>query len=64
MSKIAGLRAALLKLLEEHRRDRMLPTSARFLFYELVPVYWALEVKGKLKWGQVNSSVSASPLEP
>jgi hypothetical protein len=36
MSKIGLLRAALLQLLEEHRNDEMLPTSARFLFYELV----------------------------
>jgi len=36
MSKAAMLRAALLELLAEHERDGMLPTSARFLFYELV----------------------------
>ena len=36
MSKRAYLRAALLELLEEHQRDGMLPTSNRFLFYELV----------------------------
>ena len=36
MSKAARLRKALLILLEEHRRDGALPTSARFLFYELV----------------------------
>src|SRR6516162_6585651 len=36
MSKAAQLREALLRLLEEHRRDGALPTSGRFLFYELV----------------------------
>ena len=36
MSKIGRLRTALLQLLEEHRNDAMLPTSGRFLFYELV----------------------------
>src|SRR5262249_28283797 len=35
-SKIATLRAILLSLLEEHERDGALPTSARFLYYELV----------------------------
>jgi len=35
-SKIGRLRAALLELLAEHRCDDALPTSARFLFYELV----------------------------
>ena len=35
-SKIGRLRAALLELLAEHERDDALPTSARFLFYELV----------------------------
>jgi hypothetical protein len=36
MSKIALLREAVRELLREHERDGMLPTSARFLFYELV----------------------------
>jgi hypothetical protein len=36
VSKASQLRAALLALLEEHRRDGALPTSGRFLFYELV----------------------------
>ena len=36
MSKIGDLRLALLSLLAEHERDNMLPTSGRFLFYELV----------------------------
>lgn len=36
MSKAARLRNALLMLINEHQRDDMLPTSARFLFYELV----------------------------
>ena len=36
MSKAAQRREALLRLLEEHRRDGALPTSGRFLFYELV----------------------------
>jgi hypothetical protein len=36
MSKIEMLRAALRGLLEEHREQEALPTSARFLFYELV----------------------------
>jgi hypothetical protein len=36
MSKIGALRDLLVALLEEHDRDGALPTSARFLFYELV----------------------------
>jgi hypothetical protein len=35
-SKTGRLRAALLGLLDEHEHDGALPTSARFLFYELV----------------------------
>jgi hypothetical protein len=35
-SKIGRLRAVLAELLEEHRAAGALPTSARFLFYELV----------------------------
>jgi hypothetical protein len=35
-SKIGRLRTALMYLIEEHRRDGALPTSVRFLFYELV----------------------------
>jgi hypothetical protein len=35
-SKIGALRATLIELLREHERDGALPTSARFLFYELV----------------------------
>lgn len=35
-SKIGRLRDELLELLAEHERDGALPTSARFLFYELV----------------------------
>jgi hypothetical protein len=35
-SKIGRLRTALMYLLDEHRRDGALPTSVRFLFYELV----------------------------
>jgi hypothetical protein len=35
-SKIGGLRTALMYLIEEHPRDGALPTSVRFLFYELV----------------------------
>jgi hypothetical protein len=35
-SKVGRLRAALRELLAEHQRDGALPTSARFLFYELV----------------------------
>jgi len=35
-SKIGVLRTILLALLEEHQRDGMIPTNARFLFYELV----------------------------
>ena len=35
-SKIETLRLALLSLLEQHEQDGMLPTSGRFLFYELV----------------------------
>jgi hypothetical protein len=36
MSKAAILRAALLELLAEHEAADAIPTSARFLFYELV----------------------------
>jgi hypothetical protein len=36
MSKIGELRSALRILLDEHVRDSAIPTSARFLFYELV----------------------------
>jgi hypothetical protein len=36
MSKAEELRASVLALLREHERDDALPTSARFLFYELV----------------------------
>ena len=35
-SKIGRLRTALMYLMEEHRSDGALPTSVRFLFYELV----------------------------
>jgi hypothetical protein len=35
-SKIGRLRELLLALLQEHEQDGALPTSARFLFYELV----------------------------
>jgi hypothetical protein len=48
MSKIARLRAALRELLAEHKRSRALPTSARFLFYELVQRgVLSKEAKGK-----------------
>ena len=36
MSKIGALRDLLVNLLREHERDGAIPTSARFLFYELV----------------------------
>jgi hypothetical protein len=36
LSKIGALRDLLFALLQEHERDALLPTSARFLFYELV----------------------------
>ena len=36
ISKIGALRELLISLLHEHERDGALPTSARFLFYELV----------------------------
>jgi len=36
MSKIGSLRALLIDLLREHETDGALPTSARFLYYELV----------------------------
>jgi hypothetical protein len=36
ISKIGKLRALLLELLREHEADSALPTSARFLFYELI----------------------------
>ena len=35
-SKIGKVRNALMALLDQHRRDGALPTSVRFLFYELV----------------------------
>jgi hypothetical protein len=35
-SKIGRLRTQLMYLMDEHRRDGALPTSVRFLFYELV----------------------------
>jgi hypothetical protein len=35
-SKIGKVRTALMYLVEQHRRDGALPTSVRFLFYELV----------------------------
>jgi len=35
-SKIGKVRTALMALLDQHRRDGALPTSVRFLFYELV----------------------------
>jgi hypothetical protein len=35
-SKIGKVRIALKDLLDGHRRDDALPTSVRFLFYELV----------------------------
>jgi hypothetical protein len=35
-SKIGTLRDLLFALLQEHERDGALPTSARFLYYELV----------------------------
>src|SRR5438067_1723869 len=36
MSKISKVREALLELLREHERDDALPTSGRFLYYELI----------------------------
>jgi len=36
ISKAALLREALLTLLAEHKRDDMLPTNGRFLYYELI----------------------------
>jgi hypothetical protein len=36
MTKIGELRDRLIALLQEHERDGALPTSARFLYYELV----------------------------
>jgi hypothetical protein len=35
-SKIGRVRTALMYLIEQHRNDGALPTSVRFLFYELV----------------------------
>jgi hypothetical protein len=35
-SKIGKVRTALMSLLDQHKRDGALPTSVRFLFYELV----------------------------
>jgi hypothetical protein len=45
MSKIGTLRDLLVKLLEEHERDGAIPTSARFLFYELVQLGKLSKVK-------------------
>jgi hypothetical protein len=36
LSKISRIRDALIQLLREHERDDTLPTSGRFLFYELI----------------------------
>jgi hypothetical protein len=36
MNKAAILRKALLELLDEHKRDGMLPTNRQFLYYELI----------------------------
>jgi hypothetical protein len=36
MSKVETLRQHLLRLYREHLADGMIPTSARFLFYELI----------------------------
>jgi hypothetical protein len=36
MTKIGALRALILDLLREHETDGAIPTSARFLFYELI----------------------------
>ena len=36
MSKVESLRQHLLRLYREHLADGMMPTSARFLFYELI----------------------------
>jgi hypothetical protein len=36
MSKIGALRDLLVSLLQEHEHDSAIPTSARFLYYELV----------------------------
>jgi hypothetical protein len=36
MSKIDALRNLFVSLLQEHKRDDALPTSARFLFCELI----------------------------
>jgi hypothetical protein len=35
-SKIGALRTLLFELLQQHQRDGMIPTNARFLYYELV----------------------------
>jgi hypothetical protein len=35
-SKVGRVRTALVYLMDQHRRDGALPTSVRFLFYELV----------------------------
>jgi hypothetical protein len=46
-SAIGSVRIALIALLEEHRRNGALPTSARFLYYELV----ARELLSKVRQG-------------
>jgi hypothetical protein len=43
MSKIEALRQHVMRLYNQHREAEMLPTSIRFLFYELV----ALEIISK-----------------
>jgi hypothetical protein len=35
-SKLGKVRTALMRLMDEHNRDGALPTSVRFLFYELI----------------------------
>jgi hypothetical protein len=47
VSKAAILREAILKVVREHARTGMLPTSARFIYYELI----AREIVSKVRTG-------------
>jgi hypothetical protein len=54
MSAIGDVRAALLDLHQEHRRDGALPTSARFLYYEsLTRLVLSKEKKGARRTDQI-----------
>ncbi|HEY8649988.1 MAG TPA: hypothetical protein VIL70_03645 [Chthoniobacterales bacterium] len=48
MSKAAALRQTILEVVREHERARMLPTSIRFIYYELI----AREIVSKVRTGK------------